>query len=249
MALRVRPRFVAPELPELQALEGFSCRICLSDTQSPENPLISPCHCDGTMKYIHLLCLREWLKSQVHMQNSGASVTYNWKPQTCELCKQEFPEAVVPPPVTVEGPHLILEEVRRGGQPSRAFHLVSFLTGQPAKIGRGHECDVRIPDISVSRFHAQLRLVHNEVYLEDRQSKFGTLLLCIAPVTLTAGLSVSLQIDRSLLSFRVRSNLSFCCCGRATSEDEEYENVEVEDEHSSAGDVVENDLHAEDLGA
>lgn len=31
------------------------CRICLSEDQNdPEDPLISPCQCSGTMKYIHL---------------------------------------------------------------------------------------------------------------------------------------------------------------------------------------------------
>jgi E3 ubiquitin-protein ligase DOA10 len=36
----------------------FSCRICLdSDYDSMTNPLISPCKCAGTMKYIHIRCL------------------------------------------------------------------------------------------------------------------------------------------------------------------------------------------------
>jgi E3 ubiquitin-protein ligase DOA10 len=36
------------------------CRICLSENWTKENPLISPCNCNGTMKYIHLKCLSEW---------------------------------------------------------------------------------------------------------------------------------------------------------------------------------------------
>lgn len=36
------------------------CRICLCDDYDLENPLINPCKCSGTMKYIHLLCLRQW---------------------------------------------------------------------------------------------------------------------------------------------------------------------------------------------
>lgn len=52
-----------------------SCRICHC-TESPSNgpiKLISPCHCSGSLKYVHHSCLQQWLDAT----NS----------QTCELCK------------------------------------------------------------------------------------------------------------------------------------------------------------------
>jgi len=47
------------------------------------------------------------------------------------------------------------------------------------KLGRGHESDVRVSDISVSRCHAILKYDSNDhgYYLEDNLSKFGTLVL------------------------------------------------------------------------
>ncbi len=36
------------------------CRICFCTESDHVNPLISPCKCSGTMKYIHLLCLKQW---------------------------------------------------------------------------------------------------------------------------------------------------------------------------------------------
>ncbi|KAH9526180.1 hypothetical protein DERF_000282 [Dermatophagoides farinae] len=33
------------------------CRICYSDQDEIDNKLISPCHCTGTIKYIHYVCL------------------------------------------------------------------------------------------------------------------------------------------------------------------------------------------------
>lgn len=43
------------------ALEsGKACRICLDDTEEEGNPFITPCKCAGSMKFIHLQCLREW---------------------------------------------------------------------------------------------------------------------------------------------------------------------------------------------
>jgi hypothetical protein len=45
------------------------------------------------------------------------------------------------------------------------------------KLGRGHESDLRINDISVSRCHAKIKLENGKFMLEDNQSKFGTLVL------------------------------------------------------------------------
>ena len=45
---------------------GKCCRICLEDEEdlSSGNPFITPCKCTGSMKYIHLKCLREWTDSK-----------------------------------------------------------------------------------------------------------------------------------------------------------------------------------------
>ena len=39
--------------------ENSICRICLTDDSDSINPLISPCHCSGSMKYIHLGFLQQ----------------------------------------------------------------------------------------------------------------------------------------------------------------------------------------------
>jgi E3 ubiquitin-protein ligase DOA10 len=39
---------------------GKACRICLDDMDDDDNPFITPCKCAGSMKFIHLSCLREW---------------------------------------------------------------------------------------------------------------------------------------------------------------------------------------------
>ncbi len=40
-------------------VENF-CKVCLAEDSTKENPLIYPCKCSGTMKFIHLNCLKEW---------------------------------------------------------------------------------------------------------------------------------------------------------------------------------------------
>lgn len=46
------------------------------------------------------------------------------------------------------------------------------------KLGRGHDQDIRITDISVSRFHSKIRKnAKGYFYIQDNNSKFGTLQL------------------------------------------------------------------------
>ena len=48
---------------------------------------------------------------------------------------------------------------------------------QTLKIGRGHQCDLRISDISVSRVHSHLKFIDGKFLIFDNDSKFGTLIL------------------------------------------------------------------------
>lgn len=55
----------------------------------------------------------------------------------------------------------------------------------PVKLGRGHQCEIRITDISVSRTHSEIRYEHGKFYLRDLKSKFGTLVKFREEVVLT----------------------------------------------------------------
>lgn len=74
------------------------------------------------------------------------------------------------------------------------------------KLGRGHESDVRVSDISVSRCHAILKYdtADHTYYLEDNLSKFGTLVLAKQPIELDIDNTKAVQIGRSVISFTVK---------------------------------------------
>ena len=77
--------------------ETFVCWICLSEDTPNENdddPLISPCKCDGTMKYIHFNCLKSWLESKQDSKVSEYAYSYYWKELQCELCMDIFPDSI-----------------------------------------------------------------------------------------------------------------------------------------------------------
>ena len=76
------------------------CRICyMTETNSMLNPLIKPCKCSGSMKYINLKCLLQWLKTKIQVDKSeyienNYFTLYSSEKVECELCKQIFPHYI-----------------------------------------------------------------------------------------------------------------------------------------------------------
>ena len=64
-----------------------TCRICMADEFTDEDPLISPCACAGSLKAVHLRCLQRWVESR-KIQGDG---TFYWKSIDCEICKTKYP--------------------------------------------------------------------------------------------------------------------------------------------------------------
>ncbi|XP_049493535.1 probable E3 ubiquitin-protein ligase MARCHF10 isoform X1 [Panthera uncia] len=64
--------------------EGDLCRICQIAGGSPTNPLLEPCGCVGSLRFVHQECLKKWLKVKI---TSGADLG---AAKTCEMCKQDL---------------------------------------------------------------------------------------------------------------------------------------------------------------
>ena len=144
--------------------------------------------------HIHAECLKEWLSSRRTVKQYGQSISYTWKSLDCELCRTTFPSHIYCPAqkrkisvteiIKPPGSYLTLESLNQNT--SKQIHAISLNATQSIRIGRGHDCDVRVTDISVSRQHALLRRgAKNDFYLEDLDSKFGTLVQMKHPIQLT----------------------------------------------------------------
>lgn len=66
-----------------------TCRICLSEGTNTD-PLIPPCACQGSMRYIHLKCLQDWLDKKLEYVNFRDTILINWKQLDCELCRTSY---------------------------------------------------------------------------------------------------------------------------------------------------------------
>ena len=76
---------------------------------------------------------------------------------------------------------MVLESITNAA--GKVIHVVNMLKTDGAKIGRGHDVDVRITDISVSRLHALIKKTpKGYFYVQNNKSKFGTLTLIKHPI-------------------------------------------------------------------
>ncbi len=152
--------------------QAGACRICLQQGPSKEGPLVAPCGCRGSIRHMHLGCLRRWQRS--------AAMRGDAQPPTCELCKFRLPDTIdlgdgVPQHLLGpwQPPFLVLEA--QDGEAPGARHVLSLAGRDAVVLGRGGGCDVRVADHSVSKRHATVRFVAGEFIFEDQQSKFGSL--------------------------------------------------------------------------
>jgi hypothetical protein len=179
------------------------------------------------MRFVHCKCLQIWLNMKLVGKKQGNLWSYSMKAIECEICKTAYPRIVsdlpllvtvvsggqrytlieLPKPTT--GSFIQLETIAKDKTFGRVVHILIPDAGKRQfRLGRGHDAEVKIPDISVSRIHAQLSLTERGYQLEDNGSKFGTLLLLpptpheIDPIN-----GMLVQISRTTLTLAVKKML------------------------------------------
>jgi hypothetical protein len=70
---------------------GDTCRFCHGEENTPGNPLFSICKCSGSMRFIHLNCVKTWIAVKLTTKKQGYLTTYYWKTFECEICKHSYP--------------------------------------------------------------------------------------------------------------------------------------------------------------
>ena len=66
----------------LKNLTKKNCRICMCTKENNENPLIHPCKCCGTLKWIHKECLLKWISTSNNYECPQCKYKYIIKKQT-----------------------------------------------------------------------------------------------------------------------------------------------------------------------
>ncbi|SOV18148.1 conserved protein, unknown function [Plasmodium sp. gorilla clade G2] len=194
---------------------NIQCRICLIEGNQENDPLICPCDCKGSIKYAHLMCLRKWINGRLNLNDQLFSGSVFIKDICCELCKSKYPKSIKQNEELVQlvkipnlkTPLIVLDNII--GQTSKGVHLISFADKKYLKLGRGHESDVRIPDVSISRYHATIKYEKGLFKLEDHNSKFGTLVALRKAREIYPKDTMSLQVGRSVVQFKMDEEIPF----------------------------------------
>jgi hypothetical protein len=131
-----------------------TCKFCLCEEATAKDPLIAPCNCRGSCAVVHVECLRSWINSKVRKEVSDQALSYNFSKFECEICGVLFPKAIRLPDrseVTMldyyksTRPYVILESSTGKSDLAEQVVYVLFPTGEePVKLGRGHNCAIRI---------------------------------------------------------------------------------------------------------
>ena len=207
------------EINNLKTKNKKLCRVCYCDNIEVDSPLINPCKCSGGLKYIHLSCLKQWIKSNATLSTSNENcIYYIFNQIYCELCKENFPDYVKVDDTIYSiwdfseskfKNFICLDSLPFNGK--KSIYIISFDKKNLIRIGRCHENDLKISDVTVSRFHCQLlKTSNNNFILEDCNSKFGSLIylncqnLKIFPYS-----NLPIQIGRTYLEFSIRNTCIF----------------------------------------
>ena len=201
------------------------CRICYSEEDDEENPLIQPCICSGSMKYIHLKCLKHWINTRSFdkVDSNEICSIYIIKPVECELCKTKFPDFIrhngkLFPLLDFQYEYknyLTLESLTLDKHKNKFLYVISLENNGKIRLGRGHDSDILLSDISVSRIHCVISTENKNVYIEDNNSKFGTLILIQSPsIQMVENLPLYFQVGRTYFNCRYKKpSKLFQCCG------------------------------------
>jgi hypothetical protein len=195
------------------------CRICLMDEQDSIEVLVNPCNCKGTSEYVHIKCLQDWINSKVKKKVNPRATCFYWKKLNCEVCKVPLPDLVdvktqkmeLVPIYRPENPYILLERVfyDKSKENSDSAKMMILLSvpgdSNQIKMGRGHECDLRENDISVSRLHAYIKYENGQFIIIDNNSKFGTLILLRKNYKIEKK-KIALQIGRTVITFSLKQS-------------------------------------------
>ena len=210
------------------------CKICYGEEDDPEDPLVQPCKCSGTLKYIHLNCLKHWLntRSCIKLESNYRFMSFLIKQIECEICKTKYPDfiqhknkiyEILELTIDFES-YCIFEVLTMDKDGKRYIYIINLDKNTKLKIGRGHESHLTLGDISVSRVHSIFNIENKKIYLEDNHSKFGTLCLVQNPsLKLIEDLPLHIQVGRTYLNCKIkRTSGCFLCCNVSEKPDLNY---------------------------
>ena len=198
--------------------DDVRCRICYDINSTKENPLIRLCKCKD---YIHFECLKFYLskKYKILENQKHTVITYNCNKFNCEVCLSPYPIRFRIPEfnkiyelidinLPQELDYIVLESLDyiKDKNNIKTVHIV-MLEDEEINIGRMDTNDIIDNDISVSRYHAQLKYdkENGNLILRNLSEKFGTLVLIRGNIKINEN-KINFQIGNCFVSANLTLN-------------------------------------------
>ena len=90
---------------------------------------------------------------------------------------------------------------------TKSVMMIQNVPNEGIKLGRGHDCEIRITDISVSRNHALIKFLNGAFHVFDNKSKFGTLVKDERmEVAVTPEYPQAIQIGRTVVILELKKD-------------------------------------------
>jgi len=194
---------------------GFVCRICYGEEDNEKvNPLLNLCLCSGSLKYIHFLCLKKWITCKKLVIDKKESIKILMNQYKCEVCQSQLPIKVINNGIKYKllefqkplSPKIKLEIYENDNKELINIQIISFRLNNRLSLGRSNDSDIRIDEISVSRFHSILTMFENKIYIDDHSSKFGTLVKITHPVIMEEDLIMPFQSGRTVFKAKIHNS-------------------------------------------
>ena len=173
--------------------DKICCRLCYQEDSNILDPLISPCKCSGSMKFIHFSCLKKSIKQKIQIRNEENCDLYFFKSYCCEICLETYPKYIkyktymynlVDIDLSKYTDYIlssIIYYTDGNNSDKKQLAILGYLIfnideNSELKIGRNQNNQIVLKDISISRSHCLLKRENNLIKIKDANSKFGTLL-------------------------------------------------------------------------
>lgn len=196
------------------ATEPMVCKYCLLENvpDCPDdlsNLMLYICDCS---EGVHFHCLKMWMQYKIILRSTQNVTSYQWKKLDCEICLRQWPKKikfqnVVHELITLNrpaGPYMIIEKPSTDPNTPSTMNIIVPSGSEMVKLGRGHQCDLRISDISVSRIHTHIKFENDQFLAFDNDSKFGTLILLTRDYPVKTE-KAAIQIGRTVFTFVLKS--------------------------------------------
>ena len=212
------------------------CRLCYLNESTIDDPLISPCNCSGTMKYIHLSCLKKSIKLKYSKKSNDHLEMFLFQNYNCEICLTPYPKYIVYKTQVYflididfnKFENYVLCDLSKYTENNKNKQLTHFgyimfkiEDNKELTLGRKKNNNIKLKDISVSRNHCIIMKKDNDLLIKDLGSKFGTmkyikdsleLKLQEQKILLFGKHQMEFCLDKSWSLFGISGVFNFMCC-------------------------------------